>query len=252
MRGSIVRRPDLYDAIGTTYSRTRRADARLATRIRAAVGDGGRVINVGAGTGSYEPDDCAVIAVEPSMVMISQRSDGAAPAVQATAESLPFRDRCFDVAMALWTIHHWTDLPRGVAELRRVAGRTVIVTHSSVTNDLWVTSDYWPGMALQRRDHIQLQALVDLLGGNARIELLPLPRDCTDGSGESFWARPEAYLDSRVRAGMSSFQLLGREDLQRGLERLDSDLRSGVWDRRYGHLRDAEQWDCGMRLIVTP
>jgi SAM-dependent methyltransferase len=185
------------------------------------------------------------------MVMISQRPEGAAPAVRAVAESLPFRNRCFDVAMALWTIHHWTDLPRGLGELRRVAGRIVIVTHSTVTNDLWITSDYWPGMALQRRGHLQPQALINLLGGKARMEPLPLPRDCTDGNGEAFWARPEAYLDAQVRAGMSSFQLLGREEVQRGLERLARDLRSGVWDRRYGYLRDAEEWDCGHRLIVT-
>ena len=248
MNVPIAKRPDVYDTIGATYGLTRRAEAR---RIRSAVGNAKTVINIGAGTGSYEPDDCKVIAVEPSMVMINQRPGSAALVVNGVAESLAFPDQSFDVAMALWTIHHWTDLPRGLEEMCRVAGRIVIVTHSSVTNDLWVTSDYWPGMALQRRGHLQPEALVNLLGGKARIQPLPLPRDCTDGNGEAFWARPEAYLDSRVRAGMSSFQLLGPEEVQRGLERLARDLRSGVWDRRYGDLREAEAWDCGHRLIVT-
>ena len=147
MRTGITRRPDLYDAIGMTYHLTRHADLRLARRIRSAVGDATTVLNIGAGTGSYEPDDCTVIAVEPSMVMIGQRPATAAPAVRAIAEALPFPDQSFDVAMALWTIHHWTDLCRGLKELRRVAGRIVIVTSSTVMNSVWLTNDYWPGMA---------------------------------------------------------------------------------------------------------
>jgi ubiquinone/menaquinone biosynthesis C-methylase UbiE len=128
--------------------------------------------------------------------MIRQRSGTAAPAVRAVAEALPFPDRSFDVAMALWTIHHWTDLRRGLEELRRVAGRVVIVTSSTVMNDVWMTRDYWPGMARQRRDDIQPRAVVDVLGTQARVEPLPLPRDCTDGMGEAFWARPEPRGDA--------------------------------------------------------
>ena len=251
MAGQMVRRPDLYDTIGTTYQRTRRADPRLERRIRAAVGDATFVVNVGAGTGSYEPDDCAVVAVEPSMVMINQRPEACAPVVRAAAESLPFKDQCFDVAMALWTIHHWTDLRRGLEELRRVAARVVIVTASKVMNELWLTNDYWPEMARQRRDEIQPQAVINVLGTSARIEPLPLPRDCTDGIGEAFWARPEAYLDPQVRAGMSCFQRLDQADVDRGMDRLATDLRSGEWDRRYGHLRNMDEFDCGHRLIVT-
>ncbi len=251
MDGQTVRSPDFYDTIGTTYHQTRRADPRLARRIRSAVGDATHVVNVGAGTGSYEPDNCAVIAVEPSIVMIRQRPEASAPVVRAAAESLPFKDQSFDIAMALWTIHHWTDLHRGLEELRRVAARVVIVTASKVMNDLWLTSDYWPAMARQRRDEIQPQAVINVLGLHARVEVLPLPRDCTDGIGEAFWARPEAYLDPQVRGGMSCFQRLDQVDVRGGLDRLATDLRSGEWDRRYGYLRELEEFDCGHRLIVT-
>jgi hypothetical protein len=44
-----------YDDIGTTYAATRRPDPRLAARIHAALGPARTVVNVGAGTGSYEP-----------------------------------------------------------------------------------------------------------------------------------------------------------------------------------------------------
>ena len=127
------------------------------------------------------------------MVMIGQRPTTTAPVVRAIAEALPFSNQSFDVAIALWTIHHWTDLRRGLKELRRVARRIVIVTSSTLMNRVWLTSDYWPGMAEQRRDDIQPNAVVGALGTPARVEPLPLPRDCTDGMGEAFWARPEAY-----------------------------------------------------------
>jgi SAM-dependent methyltransferase len=248
----MTRRADLYDTIGTTYGLTRRADERLARSIRSAVGDATTVVNVGAGTGSYEPDDCAVIAVEPSAVMLGQRRTEAAPAVRAVAEALPFRDRTFDVAMAVWTIHHWTDLRRGLEEMRRVAGRVVIVTAAAtVMNDLWLTKEYWPGMARQRRDDIQPSAVIDVLRATARIEPLPLPHDCTDGIGEAFWAHPEAYLDAQVRAGMSCFQRIDRDEVERGLQHLAADLRSGAWESRYGHLRELDELDCGHRLVVT-
>ena len=41
------------------------------------------MVNVGAGTGSYEPTNCRVVAVEPSLVMVAQRPAGAAPDLHA-------------------------------------------------------------------------------------------------------------------------------------------------------------------------
>ena len=246
-----VRRPDRYDSVGRSYRLTRRPDPRLAARIHAALAGARAVVNVGAGTGSYEPDWLAVTAVEPSAVMITQRPPGSAPVVQAVAEALPLRARSFDAAMALWTIHHWTDPARGVAELRRVASRVVIVAPSVLLNQLWLTSDYFPAMAAARRPEIQPRQIVDVLGGRARIFPLPIPRDCLDGFGEAYGARPEAYLDPRIRAGMSAFSLLTADETEPGLRRLAADIESGAWDARHGHLRDLAELDCGHRLIVA-
>jgi SAM-dependent methyltransferase len=245
------RRPDRYDHLGRAYSTARREDPRLASQIHAALGDARTVVNVGAGTGSYEPRDREVIAVEPSAVMIAQRPSGAAPVVQAVAEALPFADQRFDAAMALWTIHHWSDLDQGLAELRRVARRSVVVTASPVMNRLWLTADYWPGMAKDRRPDIAPEVVAHKLGGVVRIEPLLLPHDCVDGFGEAYWARPEAYLSPEVRAAMSCFQLLDPAEEEEGLRRLAADLTSGAWDARYGDLRHLEQFDCGHRLVIA-
>ena len=248
----IERKPDAYDSLGLEYVLTRREDPRLAERIRAALGGARTVVNVGAGTGSYEPGDLDVVAVEPSGVMIAQRSKDAAPVVQAPAEHLPFDDQSFDAAMALWTIHHWTDANAGLSELRRVARRVVIVTAASmVINRLWLTNNYWPGMAKQRRAETEPDAIAWFFDGVIRIETLPLPRDCVDGFGEAYWARPEAYLDPRLRSGMSCFQTLDNSELEEGLDRLDADLRSGAWDKQHGHLRRLSEHDCGHRLIIA-
>src|SRR3954447_11610479 len=116
----------LYDEIGTTYSTTRRADPRIARRVDALLGDARTVLNVGAGAGSYEPVDRAVVAVEPSAAMIRQRPAGAARVVRASAEALPFDDDSFDATLAVLTVHHWTDPVRGLRELRRVARDRVV------------------------------------------------------------------------------------------------------------------------------
>src|SRR5450755_3972774 len=92
----------LYDTIGTTYSATRRTEPRIAARIWAALGDASTVLNVGAGTGSYEPPGRDVTAVEPSALMRAQRPPGAAPCVDAALKrsrlpttALTWRWPCF-------------------------------------------------------------------------------------------------------------------------------------------------------------
>ncbi len=248
----MAQQSDLYDRLGVTYAETRQSDPRIAARIRAALGDVRTVVNVGAGTGSYEPSDLDVTAVEPSAVMIAQRGLDAAPVRQASAESLPFADGTFDAAMAVLTVHHWTDLSRGLAEMQRVARKVVIFCFSPrVTNSVWITTDYFPSMARLRRPDVEPEMLAKRLGGTTRIEVVPLDHDCTDGSGEAYWGRPEISLDARVRAGMSCFTLLADRDVQVGIDRLAADLRSGAWDTRFGHLRAMPELDCGHRLVIA-
>lgn len=241
----------LYDTIGQTYRSTRLPDPRIAAEILDALGDVDSVLNVGAGTGSYEPAQ-TVVAVEPSAVMIAQRPPGSAPVVQAVAERLPLRDKCVDAAMGVLTVHHWSDVDTGLAEMRRVARERIVLLTSrpEVIAKYWLLADYLPAAAPSDATlDIPIDRLVSLLPG-ARAITVPVPRDCTDGFGAAYWGRPEAYLDPVVRGGIS---LLARTDpaaLADGLDRLRAELDSGRWDEKYGYLRELDAYDVGHCLVV--
>jgi SAM-dependent methyltransferase len=238
----------LYDTLGRGYSAARRPDPRIAAQIHAALGDARTVLNVGAGAGSYEPADRAVLAVEPSEVMIAQRPADAAPVVRGVAEALPFPTGSFDAGLALLTLHHWTDQRAGIAELRRVADRTVTFTFDTDVS-LWIATDYLPAIIGQEAFIFppirEVAAWLD-----AEVQVVPVPHDCTDGFTGAYWARPEAYLDPAVRAGMSAIRNLDPAVVDAGMERLRADLGSGAWDARHGHLRTMSELDLGYRLLV--
>ena len=242
----------VYDTIGRSYGSVRRADPRIAARIWAALGTARTLLNVGAGTGSYEPPDLEVTAVEPSAVMRAQRPAGVAPALDARAEALPFADGSFDAAMAVLSDHHWDDHDRGLDELRRVTkGPVVLFTWDPATAlDPWVVRDYFPGFVRLSPPGYRLERTLERLGGG-RIEPVPIPHDCRDGFFHAYWRRPEAYLDERVRAGISVFSRLGADGVERGLELLRADLASGAWRRRNAALLDLDEVDLGYRLVVS-
>lgn len=238
-----------YDTIGVNYAELRRPDPRIAAAIEAALGDARTVLNVGAGTGSYEPADREVTAVEPSAEMIRKRAATAAPVVQATAEKLPFADDSFDAAMAILTIHHWPDIPAGLAEMRRVTrGRIVLLGFDPALRP-WLT-DYIPELAAL--DEAQMPAMEDYARwmGPVQIIPVPIPHDCTDGFLYAYWRRPHAYLDARIRSGSSSFWALGAA-ADAGLARLARDLDSGEWARRYADILALDAYDAGYRLVVA-
>jgi len=244
-----VRIGALYDTIGTGYSRVRSEDPRIAAAIWAALGDARTVVNVGAGTGSYEPRDREVTAVEPSEMMIAQRPPGAAPVVRATAEALPFEDDSFDAAMAVLSDHHWPDRAAGLRELRRVASRRAVVfTFDIALNEVgWLTRDY---LTTFRPQGMRIEELASHLGAQ-RIEPVPVPRDCRDGFLHAYWRRPDAYLDARVRDGISVFRLLPAAEVEAAMAALRADLASGEWERRNADILELDELDLGYRLLVA-
>jgi SAM-dependent methyltransferase len=243
----------LYDEIGRGYAAVRVEDARLARSIRDALGDARTVVNVGAGAGSYEPRDREVTAVEPSAVMIAQRSAGAAPAVLAAAEGLPFPDDSFDAAMAIITLHHWDDVDAGLREMRRVARRrAVIVTFDpALEADLWIARDYIREHAIHTFSSLPPISRILETFPEAQVRPLPIPNDCSDRMFATLWARPEEYLDPQVRAATSVWQRLPADVVTKAIDNLRRDLASGEWDQRYGHLRTTPEYDAGLRLITA-
>ncbi len=241
-----------YDTLGVGYTAVRQEDPRLAARIRAALGDARSVLNVGAGAGSYEPADLDVTAVEPSAVMRAQRPAGAAPVVDGRAEQLPFEDDSFDAAMAILSDHHWDDHPRGLAELRRVARRRVVLFNAQpqLVAESWLVRDYLPGFAGLVAPDYSLEQTLEALGGG-RLEPVPIPHDCRDGFLHAYWRRPRAYLDARVRAGISVLALLDPAEVDQMVATLAADLDSGEWERRNRALLELDELDLGYRLVVA-
>jgi SAM-dependent methyltransferase len=243
-----------YDRIGAGYAGTRGEDPELRRRIHAALGDARTVVNVGAGTGSYEPRDRHVVAVEPSDVMAAQRPRDLAPAIRATADALPLRDGAVDAAMAVLTLHHWDDgRERGVRELRRVArGPVVIVTYeAAVAQRMWLMG-YLPEVAeLDGRIFPPVEQVCGWLGGRSRVEVVEIGRDTPDWTLGSFWAHPERVLDPAARAATSGFARMPAHVVDRVVRAVEADLASGAWDERHGALRDLPSYDAGMRLIVA-
>lgn len=244
-----------YDVIGAEYAATRREDPRIAAQIHAALGDAHTIVNVGAGAGSYEPRDRHVVAVEPSEVMIAQRDPSLPPAIRGGAYPLPLEDQSMDAAMAMLTIHHWDeDQERGVREMRRVArGPVVILTYDAeVSARMWLMADYLPEVAaLDRRIFPPLETLAGWLDGDVTVREVPIPRDTPDWSLGSFWAHPERVLDARARNSTSGFARMSAEVVNRVVEAVERDLQDGTWDGRHGHLRELDEYDAGLRLLVS-
>jgi SAM-dependent methyltransferase len=241
-----------YEQRGQGYARNRRTDPRIAARIHAALGGARTVLNVGAGAGSYEPDDRWVLAVEPSAAMRAQRPPGAAPALAARAEELPFDDDSFDAAMACVTIHHWDPASTGLAELRRVArGPVVVFTFELDALPDWQQEFLREGLVIERPRFPAIDDVARWLGGSTRVERVPTPADCMDGFFEAFWKRPEALLDPQIRASQSMWTLLEPGVEERIVERLRAALASGEWDAQHGHLRELDSFDGALRLVIS-
>lgn len=239
----------LYDTIGKGYAEYRRPDPRIAAAIEAALGDARTVINIGGGAGSYESRRRDVTAIEPSATMIAQRPPGAAKAIRGTAEALPFPDKSFDAATAFLTTHHWSDLGKGLREMKRVTrGPCVFFDHQMSDLKFWMITDYFPETGQQFGPLLPLEAARAVFGA-VRVVPVPVPHDCTDGFFCAYWRRPRMYLDPKVRAAISYFAKV--RDVEARLERLRRDLDDGTWARKNGHLLDKLEMDYGYRLVIA-
>jgi SAM-dependent methyltransferase len=243
---------EIYDQIGIEYASQRRPDPHWVARIHRSFEGQHSLVNVGAGTGSYEPAFMSVVGVEPSHIMIRQRSPSAAPAVCGVAEQLPFKDGAFDVALAVLTVHHWGNPAAGLAEMRRVSRKQVVVTWDAVifARQFWLVRDYLPEAA-ERETRLATLTTVTAHLEPATTEPLLVPANCTDGFFGAYWRRPYAYLDSIVRSAISGLALLDSDVVSTALEHLRLDLANGQWLARYSELTEIDEVDLGYRLVVA-
>jgi SAM-dependent methyltransferase len=243
-----------YDEHGKQYSGQRKTEPAIAAYINRALGDAETVLNVGAGAGSYEPDDRCVIAVEPSSAMRAQRiQNGKSPAIIASGDSLPFDNQSFDAVTAFVTVHHWPDMTKGLQELRRVSrGPVIVMTFDPDALDRFWNAEYFPEVIdVEKQRYPTIQFIVDALGGNCEVWEIPVPLDCADGFQEAFYGRPEAFLHSEVRKAQSAWGFISAEQQENIVKRLAEDLLSGEWDRKYGHYREEPFFTCALRLVIA-
>ncbi|WP_242126635.1 class I SAM-dependent methyltransferase [Sphingobium sp. Sx8-8] len=242
-----------YSGIAFPYPSYRQPDPRIAARIVGALEDARSVLNVGAGAGSYEPLDRDVTAVEPSASMRKQRPTHLPVAIDAVAEMLPFPDGHFDASMATFTVHQWSDLAQGLAEMRRVTrGTVVILSCDPAALDRFWLHEYAPEViAIEGARYPALDRIAAALGGDVDIRPVPIPLDCRDGFNEAYYGRPEMLLDAGARSACSGWSFVEPEVVERFVATLERDLENGVWDARFGHFRTQAEFDGPLRLIVA-
>ncbi len=241
-----------YGIIGQGYASYRQPDREISEFFAEALGGALSVLNVGAGVGSYEPLDRGVTAVEPSASMRRQRPAHLPAAIDAVAEKLPFADQSFDASMATFTVHQWTDLAAGLAEIRRVTiGCVLILTCDPLALDRSWLAEYAPEMiSVEARRYPSISAIDLALGGGSEVVSVPIPLNCTDGFGEAYYGRPERLLEAGARLANSAWSFVGPDVERRFVEKLSRDIESGAWDAKYGRLRTQPHFDGSLRLIV--
>lgn len=239
-----------YDHIGKNYSLHRQPDPRIAQAIVAALGNSQKIVNVGAGTGSYEPTNRVVVAVEPSTEMIKQRKINSVEVVCAKAENLPFADNTFDAALAILTVHHWFDWEAGLREMQRVVrDKVVILTWDPTHEGFWLVQDYFPDILdCDRGIFAIIPAAFERVLGKIDVQKVPIPHDCLDGFLGAYWHRPSAYLDPQVRAAISAFSRIN--NVASRCDRLRSDIESGHWAAKNADILNLQELDIGYRLLV--
>lgn len=241
-----------YGRIGTRYAEYRRPEPAIAAQILRALGDARRVLNVGAGAGSYEPTDREVVAVEPSATMRTQRPAHLSAAIDAVAEDLPFTDNEFDAAMGTYTVHQWSDLVKGIGEMKRVTTGPIVIMAADPQrlHDFWVADYFTDALDVELTRFPEIKRIAELLGENTRVETVSIPLDCADGFTEAYYGRPERFLEPEVTGAMSSWTMIDPALVAQFRDDLARDLQDGTWDSRYGHLRTQPSYEGSLRLII--
>lgn len=206
-----------YDGSARAYRVGRTLPADLLESWRRVVvtssPPGGRVLDVGSGTGQFlgplaEWLQAWAIGVEPSVGMREEAGaalgDGRVALVAGRAEALPVRPASIDVAWLSTVVHQIEDLGRAVAELRRVVRSHGRVLVRGFFSDTPVTGllAHFPGVDRSAATFPATEAVLDAFerGGFAAEHVVTVPEIWRFDLGE--WlerARRLRHVDSALR-----------------------------------------------------
>lgn len=253
-----------YDVIGESYNRNRAADRWMLLTIVDLLNlpAGKLVVDIGAGTGNYSnalaDSGYRLFAVEPSETMRRQAvSNDNIMWINGFAEALPLRDASMDAAIIILAIHHFSDLVNAADEVARVCpfGPLILLTMDPRQGENFWFNNYFPEIAQHvLKSFPPLNEIIDIFSRTSHwgcnVVKFPLPHDFKDKNMCAGWNRPEIYLDPLMRQNTSGFALASPSVVQKGINMLENDLKSGGWDRLNGHLRRQQSFDAGFRFLV--
>ena len=124
--------PDLFSWIARYYDRFAGQPDTTDLQRLLALPSGGRLLDLGGGTGrmSQELDAVQVVICDPAAGMVQMARRKGLLACQGPAERLPFATDTFDGVLVVDAFHHFAEQSLAVQEMLRVlrpAGRLVIV-----------------------------------------------------------------------------------------------------------------------------
>ncbi len=255
----------LYNFIGQKYNLTRQPDSRIVEQLVNLLDlqPGKTIADVGAGTGNYTnaiaDRGYQVIAIEPSEVMQSQaKPHSNVTWLTGTAEEIPLVDNAVDGAIVMLALHHFSDLTAGIREIERiVAGGKIVIFafEQSKIPDFWLT-DYFPYFIDDTLktfpDTKEIAKNINQIT-QKKVKIIPflLPTDLRDLFAAAGWCQPEIYLDEDIRHGISTFSKIPPDELEIGINQLRADVNSGIWEHKYGKLKQQSEYDAGYRIMIV-
>lgn len=253
----------IYDKIGNRYDKHRTADERIVNAIKFLIDlpDESIIADIGAGTGNYSnviaDMGFKVKAVEPSIEMRNQAiRNNNVIWFDGTAESIPLPGNSVDGIIVVLAIHHFSSFRKAAIEFSRICpnGPIVIFTFDPRGCEYFWFKEYFPNIWQQAFDQFPpINEIAQIIAkeGQWLIEIhkFLLPNDLSDKFMAVGWNKPELYLDIDIRNCMSGFALANQTIVKSGIQRLEKDLESGVWDSKFGDLRGRTNFDAGYRFI---